>query len=138
MGIGIFPLDPVEQQSLRAAFEAGTKVMGVAPPFSMPSVQQFYDHCLEEKLTGNPTIVLGLCFGAVIASRTGYEWVRGEDENGSETGLAPVGKTIFIAPITMLQKQLRLRDRCNLEDLAHDTILLIDNAISEGTVADRW
>lgn len=137
MTLAIDALEPIERSSLFEAFDAGTRVMGVKHPFDMASVQKFYDHCLRDGLTGNPAIALGLCFGAVIVSRTGYEWVRGTDMGGSETGLAPRGKTIFIAPISMLQKKLRAREACDLEALCGDVIGMVDAAIAEGTVADR-
>ncbi|CAN5536150.1 hypothetical protein BH10PSE3_BH10PSE3_12990 [soil metagenome] len=111
---------------LRSALESGLDLAArlVAPrPLSDAHIEALYDALLDESVENVEAIIaLGLSFGETFVSRGGYEWVRVQDEYGEENCVAMMGKSLFCAPISMIQKRLADKERPDIRLLREGTI----------------
>jgi len=97
-----------------------------------------YDGFLAERLEREDALIaLGLSFGEQIVRTADFEWVRVSDEYGEETCVAPRGKTVHCAPISMIKKRLMRGEVVDLARLRDHTIEVILKSLADGGVADR-
>jgi hypothetical protein len=109
----------------RIALQSGAS-RAAKRPFTVELVQALYDRYLDDEIDDvDATIALGLAFGETIVAKSGFEWVRVTDELGSETCISPEGKDLHCAPVSMIQKRLRRRERVSIASMRDGIIALI-------------
>jgi len=134
----ISPLDPEYRKALDDGLAMAARIAGQPAPLSSADVQGLYDAFRTEGIeTAEAIIALGLAFGALIEREAGYEWVRVEDEYGKETCLAPVGMSVTIAPISMIQKRLAEGVEIDIAELVAETIRSVQKLLASGEYQAR-
>lgn len=119
----ISPLDPPQRLALEAGLNFAARFAGAPRPLSTEAVEALYNAFLEEEIDDSDAIIaLGLSFGETFLAHGDFEWVRVVDEYGDETCLALTGKTVFCAPISMIQKRLERGERPDIRLLREATI----------------
>ncbi len=113
------------------------RLVGAVRPLTTAQVQALYDMLVTEEAGDEAVIALGLAFGEQIVRVSGLEWARISDEYGDETCVAVRGREIFCAPISMIQKRIRRKERVEVGSLRDEMIAIIRKKIDEGQVADR-
>jgi hypothetical protein len=59
------------------------------------------------------------------------------DDNGEETCLSPLGKMIYCAPISMIQKRVRRNEALDIEVLVEETIRTVAAREQSGEYSSR-
>jgi len=136
----IRPLSSDELAARDAGLALAARLVDSSLPLSTAHVQGLYDALLEEDLIAESefTISAGLAYGSLFVAGGGYEWVRVcDDEYGEETCVAYIGKMIFLAPISMIQKRLNRKESLSITELVDDTRYTVESRIDAGQSADR-
>ena len=93
---------------------------------------------MEEAVEDTDAIIaLGLSFGQCILSSGPFEWVRFSDEFAEEAGLAFEGITLYLLPISMIQKRLLRLEHVSIEALCNDTLTHICEQVKKGGLDRR-
>jgi hypothetical protein len=138
MSLNLRPLNPEEVDAREAGLDMAAHLVGVSRPLTIDDVQSLYDACLDQSdLPMKALWALGFSFGEQIVIATNFEWVRVSDEYGDETCVAPPGREIFCAPISMIKTRIHEKERLSVSELRDDTIATILTRIKEGKAADR-
>jgi len=108
--------------ALNEGLSLASKLVEGEIPFSIEQVQSLYDTLLKRRSEPAFEIALGLAFGSVVISRSGFEWARISDEYGEETCIAVQNTHLICSPISMIQKRLERGERTDLSELCDGTI----------------
>lgn len=131
-------LTVAEVEALEAALSFAARIARVERPLSLEQVQDLYDGFLEEEIDDADAIMaLGLSFGQCLISSGPFEWVRVTDEYGEETSVAVIGATIYIHPISMIQKRLADREKIIVEQLCNDSLSHLGALVDKGNYSTR-
>lgn len=138
MALPIRPLTHEEISARDAGLELACTLAGKPRPLSAADLQGVYNALMAERLaSGDAAIALGLACAELLVVQFGMEWVRIEDEHGSETVVSPPGKDIFCAPISMIQKRLRRGEPVDVGALMDGVGKHVAEKIADGQVHDR-
>ena len=131
-------LTVAEVEALDAALNFAARIARVERPLSLEQVQDLYDGFLEEEIDDVDEIsALGLSFGQCLISSGPFEWVRVTDEYGEETSVAVIVATIYIHPISMIQKRLADREKVIFEQLCNDSLSHLGALVDKGNYSTR-
>lgn len=131
-------LNDEEQSALRDGLNLAAQIVDHELPLTLDHVQILYDVvCQNHPDNVEAQIAVGLAFGEVIASETGYEWVRVIDEYGEETALSPIGLNAACHPISMVQKRMSNQEDVDLGELRDGVIEIIETRRAEGQFDKR-
>jgi hypothetical protein len=135
----IKPLSDEELAARDAALEMAAQLVGSELPLDADQVQALYDALLQADVLGDSELAIagGMAFGDLFVAGGIFEWVRVSDEYGEETCVAYRGKSIFLSPISMIQKRLNRQEQLSIAALRDDTAHTIETRIAEGQAADR-
>jgi hypothetical protein len=123
MDTRISALTPDLKSALESGLDLAASLTGASRPLSDAHIEALYNVFLDEGVEDVEAIIaLGLSFGESFVSRGGYEWVRVQDEYGEENCVAVTGKSLFCAPISMIQKRLADGERPDIRLLREGTI----------------
>jgi Domain of unknown function (DUF3806) len=131
-------LTVAEVEALEAALSFAARIARVERPLSLEQVQDLYDGFLEEEIDDADAIMaLGLSFGQCLISSGPFEWVRVTDEYGEETSVSVAGATIYIHPISMIQKRLADGEKVIVEQLCNDSLSHLGALVDKGNYSTR-
>lgn len=116
-----------------------SEVSGLKQPIAIEDLQRVYEQALDESLETNTNLVvaLGIAFGQTFLSDADFEWVRLHDECGQETVVALKSYKLNAAPVSMIDKRLRRRERTNLAELRSGAIARLREIAATDGVARR-
>jgi hypothetical protein len=116
-----------ERIALQAGLDTAARLLDATLPLSGGQVQALYDLLLESDHDPDHQIAAGLAFGDLIAREPECEWARIEDEYGSETCVAVIGRMTNCAPISMIQKRIRRNENVDISELRDGTLSMLRN-----------
>jgi hypothetical protein len=138
MSFEIRALTAEEESARLNALDLAVRLAGGIIPLKAPRVQALYDVIREDFPNNTDAVIaLGIAFGELIKAKAGYEWIRVEDEFGSETSLAPVGYDGVCHPLSMIQKRINRAELLDIVELCDDTIRTVQGMIDDGRCAPR-
>ena len=112
-----------ERLALEEGLDLAARIAHAPRPLDIADVQRLYDGYLDEGITDSDAIIaLGLAFGDDVKRHGNLVWVRVIDEYGDETCLAAPHHIVFSAPISMIQKRLRRKEKVDLMQLREATL----------------
>jgi len=134
----IIPLTRNSASAIDDAIDYAATLIGEAPPYDVSAVQALYNVLLEEnEVDSGKLISLGVIFGELVRKKAKYEWVRVSDDFGEENALSPLGTTIVLYPISMMQKRLRSGETVNIAALRDGAIEYVDENLISGNYESR-
>jgi hypothetical protein len=114
-----------EKAALQAGLDLAARLARGPLPLSLGQVQVLYDSLLERDADPDEVIAVGLAFGDLVVRQPELEWARIEDEYGSETCVAVVGRMTNCAPISMIQKRVKRREDIDIAELRDGTVSML-------------
>lgn len=134
----IRPLTSEELSALNDTLSLASRIAGKDKALGFEDVHELYTSFINENIDDSGAkIALGIAFGQLFTLSGKYEWVRISDEYGEETALAPLGKNITVAPISMIQKRLNEKLYVDIAELYTETDKIIQNMIAKGEYQNR-
>lgn len=133
------PLSDAEIRARDQALAFLAEVSGLKQPIGVESLQRVYDKALDENVEAdtNMVVALGIAFGQTFLSDPDFEWVRLHDEYGQETVIALKGYKLNAAPVSMIDKRLKRRERIDLAELRRGVIARLREIAGKDGVARR-
>lgn len=132
-------LTDAEMQARDQALAFLAEVSAVKQPITVEALQRVYEQALDEGLENNTNLIvaLGIAFGQTFLSDPDFEWVRLHDEYGEETVIALKSYKLNAAPVSMIDKRLKRRERINLAELRREVIARLREIAAKDGVARR-
>lgn len=131
-------LNDEEKSALTSGLLLAAKLAQADGPLTIEQVQAIYDVIAKDpKSFPEAVIAVGLAFGQTIVSEGNYEWVRVEDQYGSETVLSPNGYSLILSPISMIQKRMDDGESVDLSELREQATSVIVHKIENGELKER-
>jgi hypothetical protein len=119
-----------ERAALEEGLDLAARIADVPRPLDISQVQRLYDDYLNEQITDSDAIIaLGLAFGEEVRRKGKMVWARVIDEYGDETCVAAPKHMVNAAPISMIQKRLKRKERVNMAQLRDATIDAMEKQI---------
>jgi len=127
-----------EQEARDDAIALAAEYLAIDAPPSLPDVQTLYDVIAADHPEDTTAqIAAGIAFGAIIADRSGFDWVRIIDDVGEETGLCHPDNLVVCYPVSILQKRIVSGDAVDLLELCDATISAVNDAAATGDYKAR-
>lgn len=116
-------LNSDEFEALEQGLNMAARIADAPRPLGISHVQRLYDDYLDEQITDADAIIaLGLAFGDEVRRKGKMVWARVIDEYGDETCVAAPKHMVHAAPISMIQKRLKRKERVDMTQLRDATI----------------
>ncbi len=106
-----------EETALASGLALARELIGAPPPWRFEQVQGLYDTLLAAPAWEEGKIAAGLAFGCLMRGSMPLNWLRIEDEYGSETCLMSPTHEVHCAPISVIGKRLGRSEAVDIESL---------------------